>query len=67
MLRAGGPGKASLRVTGKGASLGMPSLPLLQDSKVTVQLKNTQGECWSAAYSAPASRNQADQFKDRSD
>ncbi len=67
MLRAGGPGKASLRFKGKGASLGMPSLLLLQDSKVTVQLKNTQGECWSAAYSAPASRNQADQFKDRSD
>ena len=66
-LRAGTAGKASVRVVGKGANLGMPALPLAQDQVVTLQLKNTDGGCWSASYGAPAPRNQSDQFKDKSD
>ena len=66
-LRPGGPGQANLRVSGKGLNLGLPGLPLSQDTRVTVQLKNTNGVCWSASYGAPAIRNDSEQFKDRSD
>jgi len=32
-----------------------------------VQLKNSEGVCWAASYSAPATKNDATQFKDKSD
>lgn len=43
------------------------SLPLGQDPAVTLQLRSSNGECWSAGFSGPASRNDAGQFKDLSD
>jgi hypothetical protein len=59
------PGRARILVRGKGENLPMPTLPLTQP--VTVQLANELGACWEATYLPPASRNQADQFKDKSD
>ena len=60
-------GKAQIQVKGKGASLPVPTLPLAQDSKVTIQINNTDGACWTTSFSAPATKNQADQFKDKAD
>ena len=54
----------------KGAGLGFasaPPLPLTQSPKVTVQLTNSDGECWSAEYSAPVRVNRGDAFMDRGD
>jgi len=49
------------------ANLLPPSLPLAQDPAVTVQLRSNAGQCWGAAFTAPASRNDAAQFKDTLD
>ncbi len=66
ILKSGAaPGKAKILVKGRGANLAMPTLPLAQP--VTVQLRSSTGVCWDAVYGAPAIRNQADQFKDKSD
>jgi cysteine-rich repeat protein len=59
------PGKAKIQVKAKGANVAPPSLPLAQP--VTVQLRNSDGVCWEALYGAPASRNDAGTFKDKSD
>ena len=65
-LKAGtAPGKAKILLKGRGGNLGMQALPLTQP--VTVQLRSATGVCWDAVFGAPALRNQADQFKDRSD
>ena len=58
------PGQAKIGIKGKGANLVMPSLPLAQP--VTIQLRNSQGVCWEAVYDAPALKNDATQFKDKS-
>ena len=66
VLREGlAAGKAKIFVKGKGANLPMPSLPLAQP--VLVQLHNSDGLCWEATYSAPALKNQTDQFRDKAD
>ena len=67
LLTQGASGKAKIKVTGKGTKLGFPTLPLKQDSAVVVQLKNSAGTCWDASYSAPATKSDATQFKDKSD
>ena len=59
------PGKAKILLKGKGVNLAMPSFPLAQP--LTIQLRSSTGVCWDAVYSAPAIRNQSDQFKDKSD
>ena len=51
----------------RGANLALPTMPLDQDTTVTVQAVNSIGECWSAQYSAPARTNTADRFVGRSD
>lgn len=65
------PGKAQVGVIAKGPRLGFTParavLPLDQSPKVTVQLSNSDGRCWTADYSAPASKNDARQFKDVGD
>jgi hypothetical protein len=65
------PGKAKVSVLAKGANLGFagsaPLLPLDQDPKVTVQLTNSDGRCWTADYSAPAIVNQSSEFSDKGD
>ena len=66
LLKAGEDGKAKIVVKGKSASLGLPpTLSLTQP--VTVQIKNNAGICWEADYSAPATVNTPDEFKDKSD
>jgi hypothetical protein len=42
-------------------------LPLQQSPKVTVQLTNSDGKCWTADYSAPARLNRTDGFFDKGD
>ncbi|MCC6765600.1 MAG: hypothetical protein IT293_13145 [Deltaproteobacteria bacterium] len=66
VLKSGAaPGKAKILLKGRGANLALPALPLAQP--VRVQLLSSTGVCWEAAFSAPAIRNQPDQFKDKSD
>ena len=60
------PGKASIKVSGKGDLLGIPPLDLLA-SPITVQLVAASGECWEAVYSAPFTVQTAVQFKDKAD
>jgi len=53
-LRAGGPGQASIEVTGGGPNLMLPALPV--DPPVSVQLQATNGSCWEASYAAESLR-----------
>jgi len=65
LLRPGDPGRARIHVSGKGANLEVPSLPLA--TPVKVQLKRVDGTaCWEATYST-AIRNDTSGFKARSD
>ena len=59
------PGKAKILLKGRGENLAMPPLPIAEP--VTVQIRNSAGVCWDAVFSAPSIRNQADQYKDKSD
>jgi cysteine-rich repeat protein len=59
------PGKPKIQVKAKGANVAPPALPIAQP--VTVQLRNSDGICWEAVYGAPASHNDAAQFRDKSD
>ena len=65
LLRAGADGKGQIIVKGKGGAFAMPHLPVAQP--VTVQLVNGGGVCWETTHSAPAQRNDTQQFKDKSD
>jgi cysteine-rich repeat protein len=64
-LIAGKAGKARIEAELRGVDIDMPSLPLAQP--VTVQVKNSNGICWEAVYSAPAEDNDSDDFEDRND
>jgi hypothetical protein len=55
-----------IKLKGKGVNLSLPSLPLQQDPAVTVQLVNTEGNCWEAVYTS-AITNDAATFKAVSD
>ena len=61
------PGAApSLALEGKGGNLGLPPFPLAQQSAVTLQLKRTDAPlCWESVFTAPATRNDGGQFKDK--
>jgi len=48
-LKAGAEGRAKIRVVGKGAQLGLPSLPV--PLPITAQLQAGNGACWEAYYS----------------
>ncbi len=50
----GAAGKARIIVLARGSHLSLPSFPLSQNLKVTMQLQNSSGECWEGQYSAPA-------------
>jgi hypothetical protein len=65
LLRAGPQGGALISLKGGGIDLQMPALPLAQDPRVTVQLKNDLGSCWDADYTSPAAHNLATFFLDR--
>jgi hypothetical protein len=70
-LKAGAAGSASVTWLAKGDNLDFtslaPLLPFDQSPKVTVQMTNSDGECWTAAYSAPARANDHDGFVDKGD
>jgi hypothetical protein len=71
-LRSGTiPGRASVSWLAKGSGLGFtelgPVVPLAQDAKVTVQMTNSDGKCWTADYSAPARVNGGGRFIDKGD
>ncbi|MFQ5666661.1 MAG: TolB family protein [Candidatus Binatia bacterium] len=64
-LAGGSDGRAKIVIKGRGACLGVPALPLLQDTTVTVQLSNGT-TCWEAQYSTNRS-NEPERFKATSD
>jgi len=64
-LKAGGDGKAALTVAGKGMAL--PTLPVSQAEEVVTQLISSGGACFESRFSAPARRNDAKAFRDRSE
>src|SRR5262249_21859925 len=66
-LKEGLEGASQITLKGVGSNLRCPPLPLAQDTKIVVQLKNDLGGCWGAKFSAPASRNEQIQFRDKSD
>jgi len=66
-LRPGSAGKSKIVLTAKGFRLGLPEPAtenefFHQDSAVTVQLVQDDGDCWGTSFSA-ASKNEVDQFK----
>jgi len=61
-LKAATGGKAKVLVKGAGADLEDP-LPLTQP--VTVQLQNSDGECWEHPFTSPETETSADAFKDK--
>jgi hypothetical protein len=66
MLKQGlAPGKSKIILSGKGANLPIPVLPLVQGPNVIMQLSASTGVCWETRYAAPAFRNQPDQFRDK--
>lgn len=66
LLKAGAePGKAKIKVKGKGANLGMTALPLSSPARVQV-LRRFTPMCWEATFGTP-SRNDAEVFKAKSD
>ncbi len=65
-LKAGALGKAKIQFIGRGTSLAMPDLTTLVQP-LTVQVQNSNGLCWEAIYSAPASTQSATKFKDKAD
>jgi len=70
LVKPNNAGKAKMLVKSKGVDLGLVSAPLLpfdQDPTLTVQVVNSDGECWDASYSAPAMKNLATQFQDTID
>ena len=61
-------GTAKFVVKGKGANLLLPPDLTTLQSPVTVQLKNSLGNCWGAVYSfPPATKSDSQNFKDKSD
>lgn len=66
-FRPGDAGRTRIIVQGKGSLLGLPSLPLADDTHVRVQLLDSDGGCWEAVFGAPATVNDSERFKDASD
>ena len=58
-------GKSSIQIKGKGALLDVPAVPIAA-LPVTVQLKNSNGECWQSSHPAPVTTNTTRGFKSRS-
>jgi hypothetical protein len=62
VLRAGAASKAKALVRGKGANLGMFSLPTTPTVTVQLMRSDNLGICWDAEFSTPI-KNFSDQFK----
>lgn len=58
-------GRSRIKLRAMGAALPIPTLPLAQDSTVTLQLVGANA-CWESRFSS-ATRNHAEQFRARSD
>jgi len=67
VLKEGLEGLAQIHLKAMGGNVDMPTLPLNQDTTITVQLKNDEGTCWEAEFSAPSITNEQVQFRDKSD
>jgi hypothetical protein len=52
VLRSNVPGHATIKVKGKGPSLGLPALGTLA-LPVRVQLQRSGGACWEATHATP--------------
>lgn len=65
-LKAGVTGKAKIGLQGKGVSLPVPN-PAALASPVRAQLIRPNGPCWEAVFSPPFGKQDAVQFKDKSD
>ncbi len=63
-LKAGAADKSSIALKAKGSLLDVSATPLDQSPAVTVQLSIGGGECFESVFAAPATRNDAVQFKD---
>jgi cysteine-rich repeat protein len=64
-LKEGEAGKAKIILKGKGANINLPTLPMTQP--VLVQLRNSASSvCWEATFGAPPTKNDATQYKDKS-
>jgi len=66
VVKSGETGKPKLLVKEKGTGIDLPALPLAKAPQVTVQLKNSEGNCWSANFGT-ATKSDAAQFKAKSD
>ena len=64
-LRPGADGQPKIMLKGRGILLQTPLLPMIPP--VTVQLRNSDGSCWEAVYSAPPLKNDSTQYQDKSD
>ncbi len=60
-------GKAKIQVKGKGAGLGLPADLSTLASPVRVQLTSAAGVCFEAAYSAPYTKQTAEQLSAKAD
>ena len=60
-------GKTQFQVKGKGPTLPVPGLPLHQDTKVTIQIHNSDNACWTTSFTAPATKNVSTLFTDKGD
>jgi cysteine-rich repeat protein len=65
-LKQGADGKAKIQLTARGTPLALPGLATVTQP-VRVQLRNLDGLCWEAVYSAPASVHTSTVFKDKAD
>jgi len=65
ILKSGDTGKAKALVKSRGDQIEMPPIPIPQEPSVVVQLVNGEGQCWDAAYTAPADGNDIRGFRDR--
>jgi len=64
-LKAGPDDKAQIVAHGTGVGLDLTALPATQP--VVVQLKNSDGKCWEATFTAPAAANAPGKFADHGD
>ncbi len=66
LLKEGALGKAKILFTGRGVNLAMPDLSTLAQP-IRVQIENTNGLCWEAAYGPPPATQSPIIFKDKAD
>ncbi|MCC6847414.1 MAG: hypothetical protein IT294_02845 [Deltaproteobacteria bacterium] len=66
-LKEGEVGKAKIQLSGRGANLDLPLDLTTLAPPIVVQLQNSNGVCWETTFSAPATKQTAEQFKDRAD